>query len=229
MTRRLLVFAKAPVPGAVKTRLVPPLTPEQAVRVHVAALRDTVSRAARAVADARLEVWVAGSGAEAIERVGALIPGRAVRRQGDGDLGARLAGAFAAAFESGADRVAALGSDHPTLPAAYLAAAFDALDAADAALGPSGDGGYYAVVLRRSSWPRARVLFDAIPWSSPHVLHITRERARTVAVSVADLPAWYDVDDADDLARAFRHAEPGSALARLLDEPDFAAFRPAHA
>jgi rSAM/selenodomain-associated transferase 1 len=229
MTRRLLVFARAPLAGSVKTRLVPPLTPEQAVRVHIAALRDTVSRAARAVTDTALEVWAGGNGAEAAERIAALVPGRTVRRQGEGDLGARLAGAFAVAFESGGDRVAVLGSDHPTLPAAHIAAAFDALDVADAALGPSDDGGYYAVALRRATWPRARALFDRIPWSSADVLKTTRDRARGVALSVADLPAWYDVDDVNDLERAFRDAEPGSDLARLLDEPDFAAFRPAHA
>lgn len=246
MTRRLLVFAKEPIPGAVKTRLVPPLTPEQAARVYVAALRDTVARAARAVPDAALEVWAAvggsgggaggaggagggGGGADAISRIAALFPGRAVRRQTEGGLGARLAGAFTDTFDSGCDRAAVVGSDHPTLPDAHLARAFDALDAADAALGPSDDGGYYAVALTRASWPRARALFDSIPWSSPLVLEVTRERARSLALSVASLPAWYDVDDAQHLDRAFRDAEPGSALARLLDEPDFAAFRSAHA
>lgn len=229
MRRRWIVFAKAPVAGSVKTRLVPPLTPEQAVRVHAAALRDTVARAERAVADAELEVWVGGTGADAVERIAALVPGRAVRRQGVGDLGARLAGALAVAFEAGCDRVAVIGSDHPTLPAAHLAAILDALDDADAVLGPSDDGGYYAVAVRRAGWPRARALLDGIPWSSPDVLTITRQRARHAALSLAESPVWYDVDDAGDLERAFRDAEPGSALARLRDEPDFAAWRPVRA
>ena len=223
------MFAKAPVTRSVKTRLVPALTPEQAVRVHVAALRDTVARAEAAIREAAVEVWAGGAGADAVERVAALVPGRTVRRQAEGDLGARLVDAFSAAFEEGDDRVAVLGSDHPTLPAAHLAEAFDALKAADVALGPSDDGGYYALALRRECWPDARELFDSIPWSTSHVLETTRERARRAQLSVAELPAWYDVDDAHDLRRALRDAEPESALARLFDEPDFAALRAARA
>jgi hypothetical protein len=221
------VFAKAPVLGAVKTRLVPALAPEQARRVHVAALTDTVERAARSRA-ASLEIWLAGA-ADAVAQVSAILPGRSVRSQAGGDLGERLVDAFTRTFADGCERAVVLGSDHPTLPVARIAGAFAALDAADVVLGPSDDGGYYAVGLAAQAWPRARGLFLHIPWSSARVLETTLERARTAHLAVTLLETWYDLDRPDDLERAFRDARPDSAIGRLLREPAFARARRAHA
>lgn len=225
MSRRLLIFTKGPAPGRVKTRLVPPCTPEQAARVHAAALLDTVEGASRGAEGAALELWIAG-GPEALAAVARLVPGRRTQAQSEGDLGARLADAFARSFAEGAERVLILGSDHPTLPPERVRAAFRALSRPVVVLGPSRDGGYYAVGLRRESWPAARAIFDGIPWSSPEVLAATATQARRLGFEAALLEEWYDVDDADDLERARRDATPGSALTRLLEEPGFRAIRP---
>lgn len=224
MSLRLLVFTKAPVPGGVKTRLVPPLTPEQAARVHTAALRDTVAVARAAVPRDAIEVWVAGD-VRAVERVASLVPGVRVDTQSVGDLGARLADAFARSFARGDERVLVVGSDHPTLPMERLSVGFAALAAHPLVLGPSEDGGYYAVGLARRSWPRASGLFEGIPWSSPDVLSATLARAAMLRLRVRLLETWYDLDDAAGLARVARDAAPGSEIALLLRDPEFRPLR----
>lgn len=221
---RLLVFAKAPVPGAVKTRLVPPLTPEQAARVHTAALRDTVAAACAALPRDATELWVAGDAATA-QHIACVVPGLRVERQGSGDLGARLADGFARSFQRGSERVVIVGSDHPTLPGERLREAFEALGPHPVVLGPSEDGGYYAVGLVRETWPVARGLFDAIPWSSAEVLSMTLARAAELGLRATLLPPGYDLDDAASLARVLRDAAPGSEIARLFGEPELAPLR----
>ena len=113
-----------------------------------------------------------------------------------------------------------LGSDHPTLPAAYLEAGFAALTRAHLVLGPSRDGGYYAIGLDRRAWPRAERLFQEIPWSTDRVLETTRERAVELDLSYLELPIWYDVDEPQELERLIEDVRDGShtarALARLL-------------
>jgi rSAM/selenodomain-associated transferase 1 len=206
-----LVFAKAPVPGCVKTRLVPPLSPAAAAGLAAAALRDTVARCREAGPWARLEVHV-GGGPDAPEAVAALVPGVLCVPQAEGDLGARLAAAFARTFAGGADPVVVVGSDHPTLPASHLRQAVAALASYDLVLGPSADGGYYAVGLRAWAAPRAPALFEGIPWSSPRTLEETRARAAELGLATSLLSAWYDVDDPETLGRALADAAPDSAL-----------------
>jgi rSAM/selenodomain-associated transferase 1 len=210
----ILVFSKPAVPGAVKTRLVPPFTPEEAAEFHLASLADVVAVAER-VAGERVELHVAGD-ADDVAEFGALYPDHAVRRQGEGELGARLAHAFDVAFQAGWRRVLIVGSDHPTLPPEFLSACFAHLDHADLALGPTQDGGYYCVALRGAAWPAARGVFHRIPWSTPRVLELTLEQARLAGFAVALAPEWYDVDRPEDLQLVGRDAPPDSAALRYL-------------
>ncbi len=215
MSELLLIFTKAPIPGLVKTRLVPPLTPEEATRVHAAALRDTVALARRAVGSGSIELWVAGD-AGALPMVAALCPGLRVEAQVGSDLGDRLARAFNAAFAREHERVLIIGSDHPTLPPDRLREGFAALAAEPLVLGPSEDGGYYAVGLHRRAWPRARGLFEGVPWSSPGVFAATLGRATALRLDVRLLDPWYDLDDGEDLERVLRDADRGSEIAKLF-------------
>jgi glycosyltransferase A (GT-A) superfamily protein (DUF2064 family) len=109
-----------------------------------------------------------------------------------------------------------VGGDHPTLPPDHLVRAFDALGSSDVVLGPTPDGGYYAVGLRSGAWPEAGEIFGDIPWSTPEVLERTAERARRLGLGVARLPPWYDVDEPEELERLERDVEEGSATARAL-------------
>jgi rSAM/selenodomain-associated transferase 1 len=209
----IIVFTKPALPGQVKTRLVPCLTPDEAAEFHLAATADVVAVAERTAK--RVELHVAGDEDDAAE-LRALYPDREVRVQADGGLGERLIAAFDSAFRRDFERVLIVGSDHPTLPARHLCDALARLADCDAALGPSRDGGYYAVALRRGSWPAAQALFRFIPWSTPEVLAETRQRARDAGLRVALAPEWYDVDRPEDLQLVGRDGGPDSAAFRFL-------------
>lgn len=192
-----LVFAKHPQPGLVKTRLVGPLSPEQAAAFHLASLRtvcelvsmqkelslvlvvtpdDQVDSTRSLLADVVLEAWP----------------------QGPGDLGSRLDRATRRAFSAGMERLILLGADSPTLPPEFLARAVALLDDSDGVLGSCADGGYYLLGLRR----HLGTLFTKIEWGGATVADDTRERAADAGVTLAELPEWYDVDRVEDLARA---------------------------
>lgn len=210
----ILVFAKPAEPGAVKTRLIPYLTPDEAAELHLAALADTVAAARRATAGS-VELYVAG-GASSAEAFRRLYPELTVRQQSGDDLGARLDHAFAEAFERGVERALIVGSDHPTLPPDRLSEMLGAAQKSDVVWGPSRDGGYYAIAIRRERWPAAAAALRAIPWSTERVLEVSRERARAAGLSIALAPEWYDVDAPEDLERLRRDASPESASARFL-------------
>jgi hypothetical protein len=195
--RRLVLFTKPAVPGRVKTRLAGALTPERAAELHRAFLADVSERLLAAQARGELELWSAWALAPG-EAVPAG-PGRAFRQQG-ADLGARLAHGLgrAAHEEGGAAAVAALGSDHPTVPSARLAEAFRRVEAgADVVLGPSRDGGYYLVALAAGAL--SPELFEGVPWSTSDVLACTEERAARLGLAVERIEEGYDVDTPADL------------------------------
>ncbi|MYC87798.1 MAG: glycosyltransferase [Gemmatimonadales bacterium] len=206
---RLLVFGRLPEPGYVKTRLHPELTSEGSAVLYEAFLDDAMKLAPDGVA---VELWVPDRPG-AMERLGSRYPAAHVRLQSGGSLGDRLDAAFARAFGEGVDRAVALGSDHPTLPADFVVRAFDALADGAVTLGPSLDGGYYAVGLRGSAWPRARGLFAEAPWSTSGLFAWTRARAGALGLDCTELPPWYDVDRPADLARMADDLTEGSATA----------------
>ncbi|MDQ3809226.1 MAG: TIGR04282 family arsenosugar biosynthesis glycosyltransferase [Chloroflexota bacterium] len=197
--RALVVVGKAPVAGKAKTRLVPPLSPEQAAEVARAFLLDTVDLGGGLGWEQLTLVHPNETGQR--EALARLLPGevRMLPQTGAG-LGDALAGALAAHFAEGFDRVVLLDTDSPTLPRAILEAASERLQQCDVSLGPCADGGYYLIGLRA---PRPR-LFEDIAWSTQGVLRQTLERARESRLSVATLPEWYDVDSFDDLLQLER-------------------------
>lgn len=212
--RHLLLFGRVPEPGASKTRLAPALGEAGAARLYRAFLSDTVRLARRVEAERRV-LWLAGDG-EGIDRVGRRFPELPVRRQGDGDLGRRMADALGRAFGEGAGRTLIVGTDHPTLSPSWLGRGFAHLRDEDLVLGPSRDGGYYAVGLRRRAWPRGRELFRSVPWSTDRVLEVTRSRAERAGLGRRELPEWYDVDRPGDLDRLLRDAGRHSRSAEVL-------------
>lgn len=210
----VMLFAKFPEPGRSKTRLAPALGEEGAAELSRALLADT-AETVRAVPGVRRELWLPPRPAGR-EELGGRFSDFRLRRQPHGDLGAKLAGAFATVFGEGARRALAVGSDHPTLPPEYLHRGIGLLDEVPIVLGPARDGGYYAVGLAREAWPRADALFRRIPWSGDRVLAVTRERAGMLGLEREELPTWYDVDEPDDLERLRHEAPEGSATASAL-------------
>ncbi len=200
--RRLLLFAKDPVPGDVKTRLIVPggLTARQAASLHAALVADLSRRLEAGCWDLVL-MWSLSKGDDPpADLAPAGVPWR---RQRGRDLGERLYRGLEWAA-SGAGYAAAVGSDHPELELARVEMAFDLLAAGrDAALGPARDGGYYLIALRREAVDRR--LFDGVAWSTPSVLSETLSRCGELGLDVALLPEEDDLDTVDDLAR-FRDA-----------------------
>jgi uncharacterized protein len=194
--RRLLLFTKPARAGRVKTRLTGDLTPGQAAELHAAFLDDLLDR----LRDGSFTVHLAWALDPDDPVPDAPFPGL---RQRGADLGERLYTALSEAAGEAAEggaSVAALGSDHPTLPVALVDRAFDLLDqGADAVLGPAEDGGYYLIALRAGAV--ARRLFADIAWSTGRVLPATLERIAELGLRLELLPLASDVDTPDDLRR----------------------------
>jgi hypothetical protein len=177
---RLILFAKTPRLHEVKTRLVPPLTPAQALALHEAMLGDQIAFLHSLERPDRSSVVLLDA------------------EQGDGDLGARMHWALSRAFADGARSAAILGADAPTLPRELVEDAFARLSAgADAVVVPALDGGY---VLVGASHP-VPAIFDGVAWGSGSVLETTRRLARAAGVALSETAAWSDVDVEDDLFR----------------------------
>jgi rSAM/selenodomain-associated transferase 1 len=199
------VFAKQPVPGRVKTRLIPPLSAEQACQLYDIALRETVAR----LRTAGLPLAICYAGQR--EWFRAAFPTLPLLAQCGGDLGARLGHAAQALFADGAGSVLLAGSDSPDLPIALLRTAAEQLHDRDVSVIPCHDGGYALVGLRRPSIG----LFDGIPWSTPQVLAATRQRCRELGLTLHETAAWHDLDELNDL-RSLVARSPGSQTARYL-------------
>ncbi|MFI2711158.1 DUF2064 domain-containing protein [Micromonospora sp. NPDC018662] len=221
----LLVVAKAPVPGAVKTRLCPPATPTQAARIAAAALRDTLEAVAATVA--------AGGGTPVLALAGRLVDAEdgvdlaatvagwpVLPQRGDG-FADRLAHAHADVAHAYPGRpVLQIGMDTPQVTPALLADAVRRLSApgVDAALGPAADGGWWALGLRD---PRRAAALRAVPMSTADTGRLTYAALLAAGLRVGALPTLRDVDDWAD-ARAVARVVPGGRFAR-----EVAALRPA--
>lgn len=202
----LAMMIKAPRAGESKTRLVPPLTHEEAAALSVAFLRDTATNIAAACAEH------AEGGGRGVDAVAAYTPRGAeaafdgllpqefalLPQRGD-SFGERLLHAADDLLRLGYESCCLIDSDSPTLPRALLTAAIAELSRPGEriVLGPADDGGYYLIGMRRAH----RRLFEEIEWSTAGVAAQTIARAREINLDVALLPAWYDVDDGASLRR----------------------------
>ena len=201
----LAVMTKAPRPGEVKTRLVPPLTPNEAAELNESFLHDTASSIIKACcSDARRLPIAAGvavytpAGTE--QAYANILPSSFSLLPQRGDkFGERLYFAAQDLFKCGFESACLIDSDSPTVPAENFATAVELLNTSDdrVVLGPSDDGGYYLLGLKRPH----RQLFEEIEWSTERVLEQTIKRAAELELEVKLLPPGYDVDDAASLRR----------------------------
>jgi rSAM/selenodomain-associated transferase 1 len=208
-SRSLIIFAKKPVPGSVKTRLSPPLTVEEAAELYSCMLKDTLEMAAGL--DGITPVIYFQDDPGAAEYFSALAPEIESLPQVGADLGERMKSAFSGRFERGFRKVAIIGSDSPDLPAEYVVGAFKLLadEGGDLVLGPAEDGGYYLMGLKMIR----DGLFTGIPWSSGEVFAATVKRAKEVCLGISFLGKWHDIDSAVDLERR-ELLDPNSPAAR---------------
>ncbi|SHI63767.1 hypothetical protein SAMN02745146_1250 [Hymenobacter daecheongensis DSM 21074] len=199
MAEHLLIFARHPELGQVKTRLAHTVGPAEALRVYRELLART--RTATDGVAATKTLWLAGQPLAA-EAAFDDWTGYAQCPQPAGELGERMHQAFAAAFRAGATAAVIIGTDCPELTTAHLSAAFAALAHHDLVLGPALDGGYYLLGMRTL----VRDVFENKPWSTAAVLAATLADADRLGLRVAQLPALQDIDTADDLRAWQRRA-----------------------
>jgi rSAM/selenodomain-associated transferase 1 len=194
----IAVMAKASIPGKTKTRLVPPLTEDEAAILNTVFLRDAADNILSAAAFANISGWMAHAPAgsepffrthlpQSIGLIETVAP----------TLGECLRHAAATLLRAGHGAVCLINGDSPTLPVGYLVSAATTLAPPGdrIVLGPSTDGGYYLIGMKR---PHPS-LFEDIAWSTDQVFVQTLARAETLGLTVLELPTWYDVDDAETL------------------------------
>lgn len=203
MTRsdeRLIVFAKAPEPGRVKTRL--ELPPQTAARVHAAFASDVIERHA---CDGRsIVVWRAGD----LEHPFWSGLSTELACQPDGPLGARMRSAMQVELMS-SEKVIIVGTDSPSLPPEILDQAFAALDTHSVVLGPACDGGYYLIGARGDV---PDIFPNDMPWGTEVVLNRTMALLLQHETPFALMPFWYDVDRPDDLSLLRNHLLAGQGI-----------------
>lgn len=209
----IVLMAKAPIAGQVKTRLIGALSAEDAADLYAAFLSDTfavMEDVAYERESVRLVLCYTPEGEEEafekVEREGSLM----LAQRGD-HLGQRLENCFADLFEHGFHSVVIIGGDSPTLPVENLLTAFESLTDSDkVVLGPAEDDGYYLIGMRQL---HPRVLED-IPWSTQEVLAVTRRRIAEAQLNLIELPVCYDVDSPEALQRLRQELKEHKELAR---------------
>jgi len=234
----IAVMAKASIPGHAKTRLVPPLTADEAAALNTSFLRDVADNLIGASVHANISGYMAFAPAGSGGFFRGIMPERiGLLETVASGFGECLFQAATSLLDDGYGAVCLLNSDSPTLPNAYLIAAATTLAVPGdrVVLGPSTDGGYYLIGLKG---PHRR-LFEDVDWSTERVAAQTVARATELCLPVHHLPSWYDVDDAAALrvlVRELFEALPFRAwgnrataaswtrkeLSRLLDGADLA-------
>jgi rSAM/selenodomain-associated transferase 1 len=199
----IAVFAKAALPGAVKTRLIPQIGADGAARLHLALVRQALQTALAAQIGC-VQLWSTAGDSALIDIATTLDVD--LRLQAGGDLGQRMSHTFAELLARLPSAIV-VGSDCPSRCAQdFRDASVQLASGCDAVLGPTEDGGYHLIALNRMM----PSVFTEIDWSTPAVLEQTRARLRALRVRRHELPLRWDVDRAEDLARL--RADPRYAM-----------------
>jgi uncharacterized protein len=212
-SRALLVFAKTPKPGKVKTRLLAAVSADVAAALHAACIEDTL-RIARQMRGCDAFVFAAG---------GTGYFRRLVKKKGSGarlqvlpqrgaDLGARMENAFRKCFAMGYREVAVIGTDTPWMGVERVRRAFAELKANDVVIGPAEDGGYYLLGIRKM----VAEIFRGIPWSTERVMALTLQKIGVLKLRTKLLRRDFDLDRPEDLQTAKRMLKRKPRLAPVL-------------
>ncbi len=208
MKKVIIIMAKVPAAGKVKTRLAPVLSPEKCAELADAFLQDAIEKAA----NLKNQLIIAYSPIERcnyFDKISkkniTLIP-----QKGE-NLGEKMFNAFKFAFERKADSAVLIGTDSPTFPREFIESAFEFLEKTDAVLGKSEDGGYYLIGLKTLH----REIFENVEWSCEKTFEQTAQNIEKCGLKLSNLPEWFDVDLPEDLERLKKD---------LTENPSFAPF-----
>jgi uncharacterized protein len=211
----LAVLAKAPIPGSVKTRMVPPLTHDQAAELSRALLLDQLDHLTE-LGD--VDLYVAFTPIDAKSLMKSIVPAsfQCFPQRGD-DIGERMYEVFAELWRRGHRNSILIGSDLPVVPLVFFRDAFKVLEREDRqlVLGPSEDGGYYLVGMNQPT-PE---IFEGMAWSHDQVLAQTTEKLGRLGIDFRLLPGWFDLDTIEDIERLRAEPDPAirAAMRRTVD------------
>jgi len=214
-SRALLVFAKTPKPGKVKTRLLAAVSPEAAAALHAACIEDTL-RLALKLRGCDVFVFAAGGTRyfrKLVKKRGSDARVTVLPQRG-ADLGARMEGAFRKCFAMGYREVVVIGTDTPWMGSARVRQAFAELRATDVVIGPAEDGGYYLLGTRKI----VADIFRGIPWGTERVIELTLKKIVALRLRSRLLRRDFDLDRPEDLERAARMLKRKPQLAPSLAE-----------
>jgi rSAM/selenodomain-associated transferase 1 len=198
--QRLLVFARVPELGKVKTRLASTLGDEQTLEVYEAMLRELLQSIGEPTPETQIEIVWAPTAIANGERLRRAFGDREMAMQTGTTLGDRLAMAFSERFFfQGTQKIVAIGVDDPRLPRELIDHAFALLDSCEWVVGPATDGGYYLIGCRAQAFDTS--IFRDIEWGTERVFAETLRKIREWGVSLAMLPQRFDIDTAEDLDR----------------------------
>ena len=203
IAERIILFTRYPEPGRAKTRLIPALGAKGAAALQQRMTEQTLDRIKLLAKTRTLSGEIRYEGGDRIRIEEWLGNDHPCLEQGPGDLGAKMARAFGAAFGAGAGRVLVVGGDCPGLSGAIMAAALERLKEVDLVIGPARDGGYYCIGMGRA----LPELFIDMPWGTGKVLALTRERAKKQGLTVHLLEPLRDIDRPEDLAEMNNHPQ----------------------
>ncbi len=212
MKEALVVFAKAPLAGQVKTRLIGALTAEEVAQLYICFLRDTFATM-EVVQEERenLSLVLCFTPPDEIEAFeSADLDGCLMMAQRGDNLGAKLRNCLADLFELGFSKIVIIGADTPTLPEEIIIEAFEQLTSQNqVVIGPATDGGYYLIGMSQLQ-PK---LFEDVNWGSENVLTETLARAGEARLTISQLPLWHDIDSPQDLEKLKLEIKADSTLA----------------
>jgi rSAM/selenodomain-associated transferase 1 len=204
----IALFAKQPIPGQVKTRLTPPLSPEQACQLYRIALQEMVER----LLAAELPLVICYAGRR--DWFSEAFPGLPLFEQAGDGLGVRMSNAVQALFAAGAGPVLLAGSDSPDLPVPLVDEALVQLLTTDVVTVPCRDGGYAIIGLRRPTTE----LFAEIPWSTSQVLEATRQRSQLLGLTYHETEFWHDLDEVADLQQLVARSPESQTAQHIVAE-----------
>lgn len=199
MKKAIIIMAKVPAPGRVKTRLQPFFSEAQSAEISEAFLRDAESKA-KSVEE---NVMIAVAPFEKKHELKNILQHNpALIEQRGENLGEKMLAAFRFVFEAGTDSVVMTGTDSPTFPADFIEQAFEYLELeTDVVLGRTEDGGFFLIGLRAPLAPR---IFEGVEWSSEKTFEQIRENVMDSGLHLREVPGWYDVDKPEDFEKLRR-------------------------
>jgi uncharacterized protein len=218
----LLLFARTPALGAVKTRLAADIGAPMALSLHIAFINDCL-KYLTSVDQTDCYLYLTSPWDTGVAPLPNLLAEKSItiKYQAQGDLGARMQQAILESFNTGYRAVIIFGSDSPNLPGEYLQAAIDALIDNDCVVGPSEDGGYYLIGARVEIAEQLAIIFQDINWSTDTVFDETVQRITAIGWRGSYLPKWYDVDTLSDLIRLKQDLTGSSSqINKILQERD---------